>query len=97
MDSNEKAHHRRSVHVKKEMESYTVLNVLPAVISNVANTIDSAEKVGIRVDWIDRALGEIITKQEHNAVARETQIIRDQLGEIKNRWSKLNFGYFIWN
>lgn len=72
VDFTEKVHLRRSVHVKKEMESYTVLNVLPEVISNVANTTDPAEKVGIRVDWIDRAVGEIITKQEHDVVARET-------------------------
>lgn len=51
VEFTEKVHHRRSVHAKKEMESYTVLNVLPEVISNVANTIDPAEKVGIRVDW----------------------------------------------
>lgn len=41
-----------------------MLNVSPEVISEVANAIDGRED-GIQIDWINKAIGEIITKKEH--------------------------------
>lgn len=62
-----------------------MLNVPPKVISNVPKTIDTTEKIGIRIDWIDRFKGEIISKQKHNVLVQETQIIRDDLTEMKKQ------------
>lgn len=60
-----------------------MLNVSPKIVSDVANRIDTTEKIVILVDSIDWVIGEIITRQEHNAFARETQIRRDQLAQMK--------------
>lgn len=35
------------------------------------------------MDLIGRGIGEIIVKQGHYVLAQETQIVRDQLAEIK--------------
>lgn len=43
----------------RKLESYTMLNVH----SEVANTIDTAEKIGIQVDWVKGGVGEIIANK----------------------------------
>lgn len=65
-----------------------MLNAPPEVISDVANTNDPAKKIVILVDQINRAIGEFITKQEQNALARETQII-DQLTEMNKQMGRI--------
>lgn len=47
----------------RKLESYLMFNVPPGVTYIVANAIDTAGKIGTLVDWIDREIGEIITKQ----------------------------------
>lgn len=42
-----------------KLESYTMLNVPPKIISEILNTVDAVERISIQVDWIDRAIGEI--------------------------------------
>lgn len=61
----------------RKMETNSMLNVPSKVISDLANTIDAGEKIRVRVDWNDRAIGDGVSKQEHNVVVRESQIIRD--------------------
>lgn len=53
------------------MESYTRLNVLSVVISEVPNTVDASRKVEIQVDWIDKAICEIIVKEGHDAMVEK--------------------------
>lgn len=44
----------------RKLESHMMFNVPTELISEVANTIDAVKKIGIRVDWINRATSEII-------------------------------------
>lgn len=67
------------------------------VISGVANAVDPVEKMGIQVDWIDKAIGEIITKQELYGLVQYTRLLKEKLSEMKSRWSKLNFIYLKLN
>lgn len=46
----------------QELESFSVLDVPDEVIAGVAKVISTAEKFGIRVDWLDRAIGDICLK-----------------------------------
>lgn len=67
------------------------------VISGVANAVDPVEKMGIQVDWIDKAIGEIITKQELYGLVQYTRLLKEKLSEMKSGWSKLNFIYLKLN
>lgn len=52
----------------RKLESYSMLNVSPEVIYDAANTTDATENIWIWTYWIDKAVGEIFTKQEHNSL-----------------------------
>lgn len=74
-----------------------MLSIRYEVISGVANAVDPVEKMGIQVDWIDKAIGEIITKQELYGLVQYTRLLKEKLSEMKSRWSKLNFIYLKLN
>lgn len=57
-------------------KNHTVI-ASPEVIAEVAITIDAVEKKGIWVHRIDKAIGKIVSKQEHNALMQDAQIIKD--------------------
>lgn len=66
----------------QELESFSVLEVPGEVIARVARVISTAEKAGIRVDWLDRAIGDICSRRDQAVLASK----RDQLS---NRAAKL--------
>lgn len=37
------------------------------------------------MDWIDKAIGEIIARQEHYTLVEKTRLVRDQLEEIQKQ------------
>lgn len=51
-----------------------MLNHPSELISEVANTIDAAEKMGLQLDWIDKGIGEIIAKQEHYPLVKKLNL-----------------------
>lgn len=50
--------------LKSKLESYTMLTVPPKVICEIENTVDATERIVIQVDWIDRAIEEIMKKRK---------------------------------
>lgn len=42
-----------------KLEEHTILNILPAVVSKIANTVETAENVGLWFELINRVIGEI--------------------------------------
>lgn len=68
-----------------KFESFTMVNVHCEVISKVVNKVDAAEKIGVQVDWIDKAIDEIIPKKEHYALVQETRLVRDQLTQMQSK------------
>lgn len=42
-----------------KLEAHTMLNISIKIISEVADIIEMVEKLGIKMDWIDRILGDI--------------------------------------
>lgn len=62
MGLNEEAYCRGLVLIDR-LESHTMLNILPQIISEIANTIDATERIFIHVDGVDRALGKIEKKR----------------------------------
>lgn len=47
--------------------------------------IRSAENARIRVDWLDRLIGEIHREREHNDRVQKTNILRVQVKKIKKQ------------
>lgn len=66
----------------QELESFSVLDVPDEVIARIARVISTAEKFGIRVDWLDRALGEICSRREH-------AVLEDRRNRLSNQAAKL--------
>lgn len=64
-----------SVHI----EDYAVLSIPPNVISEEADAIETAQKLRIKVDLIDKLSGQICKKQEHFEVLQHAQIWKTQL------------------
>lgn len=56
-----------------------MLSVPAEVIFEIANTVDAEERIGIRVDWIDRAIGERKKKKKSFAFAQQLQTFNDQV------------------
>lgn len=49
-----------------------MLSVPAEVIFEIANTVDAEERIGIRVDWIDRAIGERKKKKKKLCICATT-------------------------
>lgn len=53
----------------QELESFAVLDVPDEVISRVARVVSAAKKSGVRVDWLDRVIGEVSSRRDHAILA----------------------------
>lgn len=73
-----------------KLETVHILDVPDNVFSKVAITVVTAEKMCIRVGWIDKVPGEIRAKRDHFTLLREARLLRIQLEELqeqKLRWA----------
>lgn len=52
-----------------------MLNIPSDVFSELSNTIDVVEKIGMQVDWINKVIREITVKQEHYTMVRELNLL----------------------
>lgn len=55
----------------QKLERFTVLKVPAQVISEVADIVAIAARMGVKVGWISKILGEIIVKREHYNLLQE--------------------------
>lgn len=55
----------------QELESFAILDVPDEVISRVARVVSTVEKSGVRVDWLDRVIGEVSSKRDHALLANK--------------------------
>lgn len=81
----------------RALESYTFLNVPDEVLSSVARTIATAERMNIRMDWLDGVLGDICLRRDRLVLSRrenelqahlvglleEVREVERQLGEVR--------------
>lgn len=55
----------------QKLERFTVLKVPAQVISEVADIVAIAARMGVKVGWISKILGEIIVKREYYNLLQE--------------------------
>lgn len=70
-----------------------MLNVPSEVLS--ANMVDTAKKMEIQVDWIDKAIHKIIVRKEHYALCKRLFLWKTIGRYAKARWNKPYFVYHI--
>lgn len=61
----------------RALESYTFLDVPDEVLSSVARTVATAERMNIRMDWLDGVLGDICLRRDrlaHSIRENELQV-----------------------
>lgn len=66
-----------------KLEKFTVLIITTEVISEVAEVMGFVENVGIRIDWLDRLIGEMFTEKERNELMQEINMLRLQVEEAE--------------
>lgn len=64
----------------QKLKIFNILVVSKNILFNVADTVDEATKMGIKVRWTDKVLGEISAKF---TVLREVQLLRLRMKELQ--------------
>lgn len=62
------------------------------VVSKVATTVVVAEKMGIRMEWIDRIIGEIGAGRDHFELLCEARLLRTNWKSFKSKWIEQDGG-----
>lgn len=62
-------------HKVQKLESFKILEVPTQVVSEVAGLVAAAVKMGIKVEWIDRVIGEIGIKKDNYALLHEVRML----------------------
>lgn len=57
----------------QNLEAHNVLNIPKKTISEVGDALETIEKLGVRVEWIDKTFGEIEKKREHFKLTQQLQ------------------------
>lgn len=77
----------------QELESFSILDVPDVVISRVALVVSAVEKSGIRIDWLDRLIGEVSSRWDYAALAQQEEHLsiwvtelHEELGRAETTW-----------
>lgn len=73
----------------QELESFSALDVPDEVIARVARVISAAEKSGVRVDWLDRAIGDICSRREHADLASRRERLSNRAAVPREELKKV--------
>lgn len=73
----------------KTLEAHIVLNIPAKTISEVVDRIEITEKLGIKVDSIDRILGKIDKKIRPHELMQQAQVWETQLPKLKKQMHNL--------
>lgn len=57
------------------LEEYTILSITIEVISEVTEVLEGVESTGIRVDWLDQAIGKIHRAREHHKLIQNVKTL----------------------
>lgn len=66
----------------KALESYSFVDVPDEVLSSVARTVATAERMSIRMDWLDGVLGDICLRRDRLALSRKEVELQARLAEL---------------
>lgn len=71
--------------VVRRLEKFMIMDIPVEVLEEVAEVTASVARNGVRVDWMDKALGRITTKRRHEDLLEKTQALEDELLELDRR------------
>lgn len=67
----------------QELESFAILDVPDKVISRVTRVVCAVEKSGVRVDWLDRVIGEVSSRRDHAILANKESRLSNQVAQLR--------------
>lgn len=67
----------------QELESFAILDVPDEVISRVARVVSVAEKSGLRVDWLNRVIGEISSRRDLAILENKEDHLSNQVARLR--------------
>lgn len=66
----------------RRLEKFMIMDIPVEVLEEVTEVIASVVRNGVRVDWMDEALGRIATKRRYADLLEKTQALEDELLEL---------------
>lgn len=69
----------------QKLEKYMIINVSPEVLAEVADVAASVAKIGVKVDWLDDALGNFWNKKKHLDLLRRSKELAKELEQLNQR------------
>lgn len=63
----------------QKLEKFTILEILAHVVSEVVDIVAMEAKMSVKVDWIDKSVGEILAKREHLNLLQEAQNLKKKI------------------
>lgn len=73
----------------QKLKIFNILDVPDNVDLKVACAVTATVKMGFRVGWINKVLGEIDAKEEPFALLQETRMLRIQLEKLYEQMDKV--------
>lgn len=64
------------------LESFTFLGVPDEVLSSVARMVATAERIKVRVDWLDAVIGNIRLRRDRFVLSEKEERLRARLAEL---------------
>lgn len=59
------------------------------MISKVVHTVDVAEKMGIKIGWLDRVITDICARRDHLILIQKVEQLSTRLAELQKEASKV--------
>lgn len=64
------------------------MEIPPQVLSELAYIVATATRMGVKIEWIDRILGEISTKREYFNLLQQAQNLRKEIEQLDREREK---------
>lgn len=69
----------------RKLEKHMIMDVPTIILKEVAEVVALAAQNGVRVDWLDEALGRVTMKNKHQELLDRIQSLEDELAELDRR------------
>lgn len=69
----------------RKLEKHMIMDVPTTTLEEVAEVAALAAQNGVRVDWLDEALGRVAMKKKHQELLDRIQTLEDELAELDRR------------
>lgn len=84
MGSNEENDSRGTLPCSAKLKKFTILEFPQQVVFEVADVVATAAKMGIKVESLDKVLGETAAKRDHFPLLQEVKKLRKRIEELQH-------------